>query len=90
MDKEIAALMSRNIWEFVTCPVGATVVIYRWVYTIKYKPGCSVDRYKAHPIARGFTQTFGIDYTETFSPIAKLNSISVLLSISINQSWKLC
>ena len=83
-------LISCGTWDLVSCLARTNVVGYCWVYTIKYKPGCSVDRYKAHPIARGFTQTFGIDYTETFSPIAKLNSISVLLSISINQSWKLC
>lgn len=49
-----------------------------------------MDRYKTCLVAHDFTQTFGVDYEETFSSIARLNSIHVLLSISINQSWELC
>ena len=40
-------------------------------------------------MAKGFTQTYGVDYTETFAPVAKMNSIRVLLSLAVNQDWKL-
>lgn len=49
----------------------------------------SVDRYKAHLVAKDYTQTYGIDYQETFSPMEKLNSIRVLLSLDANQGWPL-
>ena len=51
------------------------------------KANGSVDKYKAWPVAKGFTQYYGIDYHETFSPRAKLNTVHVLLSIIINQDW---
>ena len=58
--------------------------------TVKHKLDGCVDRYKACLVARGYTQTYGVDYVETFSPIACLNSIRVLLFIATNQSWDLC
>ena len=57
---------------------------------MKHKANGTVDRYKVRLVARGFTQTYGINYVETFSPIARLNSIRVILSIAINHSWEMC
>ena len=70
MDEEIQALLTRGIWDLVSRPDGTNIVSCRWVYTIKYKPDGSVDRYKARMVARGYMQTFGVDYVETFSPMA--------------------
>jgi len=65
------------------------VVGSKWVFTIKYNSDGSIARHKARLVAQGFTQTHGIDYDETFAPIAKLNSIHVLLSIATNLDWEL-
>jgi len=48
-----------------------------------------VERYKVRLVAKGFTQTYGIDYQETFSPVAKLNTIRVLISLAANMDWLL-
>ena len=77
------ALRSRGTWELVTCPIGS-IVTCRSVFIVKYKQDGSVDHYKARLVARGFSQTYGVDYAETFSPVAHLNSILVLLSVAIN------
>jgi len=59
------------------------------VFTIKHKADGFVERYKARLVAKGFTQTYGIDYEETFAPVAKMNSIRILLSITGNSDWPL-
>ncbi|RVW15529.1 Retrovirus-related Pol polyprotein from transposon RE1 [Vitis vinifera] len=72
-----------------TLPRGKKPMSCKWVFTVKYKADGTVERYKAHLVARGFTQTYGIDYTETFAPVAKLNTIRVLLSLAANLDWSL-
>ncbi|KAK5837807.1 hypothetical protein PVK06_006534 [Gossypium arboreum] len=61
----------------------------KWVFTTKFKPDGSLDRYKARLVAKGYTQTYGIDYLETFALVAKLNFVKVLLSIAVNLNWSL-
>ena len=55
--------------------------------TIKCKADGSINRYKARLVAKGFTQTFRLNYHETFAPVAKINSIQVLLSLAVKSNW---
>ena len=81
------ALEKNKTWEVVTLSKGKTIVGSKWVFNIKYNYDGFLQRYKPCFVAKGFTQTYGIDYLETFSPIAKLNIIRVLLSIGANLDW---
>lgn len=56
---------------------------------MKYNADGSVNRYKARLVAKGFTQSYGVDYEETFAPVAKLNSVRVILSLAANLDWPL-
>src|SRR2546430_15795644 len=86
---ELAALDSRGTWELVPRPPSTSIVTCRWVFSVKHNPDGTVARYKARLVARGFTQTYGIDYSDTFSPVARMSSIRILLSIVINKNWSL-
>ena len=87
--EEMNALKKNGTWEVVDLQREKEVVGRKWVFTIKSKADKSVERYKARLVANGFTQTYGIDYQETFAPVAKINSIRVLLSLAVNSNWPL-
>ena len=89
MDEEMAALHNNQTWELTPLPSGKQVVGCRWMYTVKYIPNGYVERLKARLVAKGYTQTYRVDYTETFSPIARLNSIRVLSSVAMTYDWPL-
>ena len=89
MDDEMLALIQNQTWELVDLPGGKKPVGCRWVYTIKYNSDGSLERYKARLVARGYTQTYGLDYKENFAPVAKMNTVRVLISIAVNLDWEL-
>ncbi|KAA0051254.1 Cysteine-rich RLK (RECEPTOR-like protein kinase) 8 [Cucumis melo var. makuwa] len=62
---------------------------YKWVLSLKYKADGTLDRHKARLVKKGFTQTYGINCSETVSPVAKLNTIRVFLSVVVNKDWPL-
>src|SRR6266850_2420191 len=87
MDKELATLEKARTWDTVTCPKGKNIVGSKWVFRIKRNTDGSVDKYKARLVARGFTQIFGVDYYNTFSPIAKLASFRSVLALAAWFDW---
>ena len=87
--EKMATLHSSGTWDLVTLPASKTPVGSRWVYTMKIGPNGRVDRLKALLVAKGYTQVYGSNYYDTFSPITKIVSIRLLLSMATMQSWPL-
>jgi hypothetical protein len=89
MVEEMEALQKNSTWDLVELPEGKKTVGCKWVFTVKHKADGSMERYKARLVAMGYTQTYGINYHETFAPMAKINTIRVLLSLAANLDWPL-
>eukprot|EP00253_Pinus_taeda_P003527 PITA_03527 len=88
MNEEYHSLLANDRWDLVPLPKGRKLVRCKWVYRTKYAPDGKVDKHKARLVAKGFSQVEGIDYTETFSPVAKMNSIRLVLSLAASLTWE--
>ena len=81
--------MTNDVWEVVPRPQDRSVVGSRWIYKIKYAADDIVEKYKARFVAKGFSQKEGIDYEETFAPIARYTSIRSIISLAAQIGWEI-
>jgi hypothetical protein len=88
MNEEYCSLMANDTWDLVPLLKGRKLVRCKWVYRTKYASDGSVERHKAWLVAKGFSQVEGIDYNETFSPVAKMNSICLVLALVASHKWE--
>src|SRR5713101_5783312 len=80
--------MANDTWDLVPLPKGRKLVRSKWVYRNKYALDGSVERLRERLVAKVFSQVEGIDYNETFVPVAKMNSIRLVLSLAALHNWE--
>ena len=87
MGSEFISTTENHTWDLVSVTETMNIVGCRWVFTIKYHPDGSIDKYKARIVAKGFHQQQGIDYNDTFSPVIKATTIRIVLGLAVNNDW---
>ena len=80
-------IVRNSAWEIVPRPEGKSVVGSRWIYKVKQAADGSVEKYKARFFSRGFSQIEGINYEETFAPVARYSSIRMILALLAQMGW---
>jgi len=89
MVEEYDSIVRNNVWDVVLRPVDKSVVSSWWLYKVKQAVDGNVEKHKARFISRGFSQVEGIDYDETFAPVARYSSIKLMLALSAQMGWKI-
>ena len=89
MEEEIVMIKKNNTWELVAIPREREVVRLKWIYKIKFNQEGDIQKHKARLVARGFTQKPGIDFYETFSLVASLETIRIIITVAAQKKWKI-
>eukprot|EP00253_Pinus_taeda_P031385 PITA_31385 len=88
MNEEYHSLLTNDTCDLVPLLKGRKLVRCKWVYRTKYGPDGKVDKHKSRLVSKGFSRVEGIEYIETFSPIVKMNSICLVISVVASFKWE--
>lgn len=88
MDAEMEAIMSNKTWELCALPEGKKTVGLKWIYKTKLNAEGQVLKLKARIVAKGYSQQQGIDYEEVFSPVARLETVRLVLAFAAQHGWE--
>ena len=82
VNDEMDSILSNNTWVLVDLPTGSKPISCKWVFRRKYNTNGSIQTFKARLVAKGFKQKEGVNYFDTYTPVARITSIHVLLALS--------
>ena len=89
MDEEIHSIEKNHTWELTSLPQGKKTIGVKWVYKTKLQPDGQVDRLKARLVVKGYKQKPGIDYYEVFAPVARLDTIRLVIALAAQKKWQI-
>ena len=82
MDDEIKSIEKNDTWELIALPKGHKPIGVKWVYKTKKNAKGEVEKHKARLVAKGYSQKAGIDYDEVFAPVARLETVRLIISLA--------
>ncbi|CAL9001633.1 unnamed protein product, partial [Prunus brigantina] len=89
METELEMIEKNDTWELVNRPSDKPIIGVKWVYKTKLNLDGSVQKNKARLVAKGYSQKPGIDFNETFAPVARLDTVRTLIALAAQRGWKL-
>jgi hypothetical protein len=87
MDAEIMSIEKNDTWELINLPKGEKTIGVKWVYKTKLNEKGEVEKYKARLVAKGYKQEYGVDYKEEFAPVARMDTVRLIISMAAQNSW---
>jgi hypothetical protein len=82
IEEEITSIEKNKTWILVHLPANKKPIAVKWIYKLKHQPDGSIAKYKASLVANGFLQKHGIDFTEIFSPVARIETVRLVVAIA--------
>ncbi|WVY90763.1 hypothetical protein V8G54_036277 [Vigna mungo] len=90
MLEELRAIEKNRTWEMMDLPHNKQAIEVKWVFKTKYKPNGDVAKLKARLVAKGFLQKPGIDFTEVYAPVARIETVRLVIAVASFKNWKIC
>ncbi|GJS30973.1 copia-type polyprotein [Tanacetum coccineum] len=87
MKAEIDSIEKNKTWELTILPAGTKPIGVKWVFKTKLNEKGEVEKHKARLVAKGYAQQYGVDYTEVFAPVARLDTIRLILALAAHHGW---
>jgi hypothetical protein len=87
MDLEINSIEKNQTWTLTDLPAGCKKIGVKWLYKTKLNELGEVDKYKARLVAKGYSQQYGMDYTEVFAPVARMDTVRMIVALAAQRNW---
>lgn len=88
MEAELASIEKNKTWELVDLPKNRKAISLKWVFKMKKDPSGKIIKHKARIVAKGYVQKHGIDYEEVFAPVARIETVRLILALTGTNGWK--
>lgn len=89
MNEELRMIEKNQTWELVDMPEHKKPIGVKWVYRTKLNVDGTINKHKARLVVKGYAHIFGVDFSETFAPVARLDTIRMLLAVAAQKGWKI-